>query len=338
MRKSQPGKLLPLEQTSTLSAFGTHEKRKRRNPKAESQELFLPVSGFVWFFLEEIEVINHPAFQRLGRINQLGQAYLVFRGATHKRFEHSLGAVHVVQRMLTAVSRNSDKALNRGYPLGTPLTEQEERFVRLGVLLHDIGHLAAGHTLEDELGLISPHDGDDRLNTVFNKRDFDHERPGSLGALIDALYETYVPAGLKGRISPTNIVRMLIRKPPKKRGTENYDKDSDKFADAYELLSQSSEIRLNICSNMVGNTICADLLDYLFRDWYHVGKPRTFDDRILQYMEIRSTEPTRVQEIEDNAPPSPNDKFVVCIRAKPEDSHGWRFSNPGASRMAIPTC
>jgi hypothetical protein len=42
-----------------------------------------------------------------------------------------------------------------------------------------------------------------------------------------------------------------------------------------------------MCRDIVGNTICADLLDYLHRDWYHIGKPRQFDERILQYMEIR---------------------------------------------------
>jgi hypothetical protein len=47
--------------------------------KAERQEMFLPVSGFVWFYPEEIHVINHHTFQRLSRINQLGHAYLVFR-------------------------------------------------------------------------------------------------------------------------------------------------------------------------------------------------------------------------------------------------------------------
>ena len=78
--------------------------------KADRQEFFLPVSGFVWLLRdEEVSVVDHPAFQRLGRIYQLGQAFLVYRGATHKRLEHVLGALHVVQRMIGAVSRNSEK-------------------------------------------------------------------------------------------------------------------------------------------------------------------------------------------------------------------------------------
>ncbi len=50
--------------------------------KYTRQEFFLPISGFVWLYPEEVEVVDHPAFQRLSRINQLGQSYLVFRGAT----------------------------------------------------------------------------------------------------------------------------------------------------------------------------------------------------------------------------------------------------------------
>jgi hypothetical protein len=98
--------------------------------KADRQEFFLPVNGFVWFFPEEVEIINHPAFQRLARINQLGQAYYVFRGATHKRIEHVLGVVGVVQQMISAVRVNSDKARRKGgVGLSAPLSESEERFV-----------------------------------------------------------------------------------------------------------------------------------------------------------------------------------------------------------------
>ena len=82
--------------------------------KADRQEFFLPVTGFAWFYPEEVDVINHPAFQRLARINQLGQAHLVFRGATHKRIEHVLGAVCIAQRMISAVQFNAEKAKAKG--------------------------------------------------------------------------------------------------------------------------------------------------------------------------------------------------------------------------------
>lgn len=95
----------------------------RSSRKADRHEFFLPISGFVWLFPEEVSIVNHPAFQRLGRIYQLGQAYVVFRGATHKRMEHVLGALNVVQRMIAAVQTNSDKILGENN-WAPPLSEQ----------------------------------------------------------------------------------------------------------------------------------------------------------------------------------------------------------------------
>jgi hypothetical protein len=53
-------------------------------------------------------------------------------------------------------------------------------------------------------------------------------------------------------------------------------------------LASSGAFRIGVCRDIIGNTICADLLDYLHRDWLHLGKPRYFDNRLLEYMEIRN--------------------------------------------------
>jgi len=272
--------------------------------KADRQEFFLPVSGFVWLFPEEVEVVDHPAFQRLGRIYQLGQAYLVYRGATHKRLEHVLGALRIVQRMMDAVARNSEK--NDGVDRAPALSEGEERFVRLGTLLHDIGHVAAGHTVEDELNLIPKHDGDERLDLIFNGAEWLDHKGRTLGALIDAEFRRYVPKELaKKGMSPSTIVRLLIRKAP--------DPEKDDHRDAVDLLKSSASIRLEVCRDMIGDTICADLLDYIHRDWYHVGKPRPFDDRLLQYMEIHRGVPGGQPGRRDAS-----DKFVISLGNRPK--------------------
>lgn len=80
-------------------------------------------------------------------------------------------------------------------------------------------------------------------------------------------------------MTASQICRILIRK-PLKPGQE------DKLKIPYDHLSASLELRLNLCSNIIGNTICADLLDYLYRDWYHIGIIRSVDERIYQYMEV----------------------------------------------------
>jgi HD superfamily phosphohydrolase len=289
--------------------------------KARRQELFLPVNGFVWFHPEEIRVINHPAFQRLAKINQLGQAHLVFPGATHKRMEHVLGAVGVAQRMISAVKLNSEKAEyeQRDVPPAdqdwrASLSEAEERFIRLGALLHDIGHLAAGHTLEDELGLFGKHDEDERLDYVFG----DSKKYGTpnwncgvpiptLSELIDRLYRQFLPDDLKLEISPSRLVRLLIRKPPRE-GTEGQYREEQK------ALAQSAQLRLEVCTNMIGNTICADLLDYIARDWYHVGRVYPPEDRIFQYMEVRNPNATAPDVARgSDARRHSSDKFVLAL-------------------------
>ncbi len=241
----------------------------------DDQEFFIPIHDFIRFNEEEIQVINHPAFQRLGKIYQLGQANLVFRGATHKRIEHTMGTVWIAQKIANALRASYNRCQKKGLgdrtrcPYASPLSLTEIRFVRLAALLHDIGHLPAGHTLEDELGLLEPHDADQRLNLVFRKTDWiPGEESSRLGELVDTLYSKYIAPG-NPTVTPQSIVRRLISK-------------DEKVAD-----NTVAGIRVGVCRDIVGNTICADLLDYLHRDWYHIGKPRFFDRRLFEYMEIR---------------------------------------------------
>lgn len=274
--------------------------------KGNRQEIYIPLSGFVWLYPEEVAVMDHPAFQRLSRIYQLGQTYLVYRGATHKRFEHSLGTVHVIQRMIDALQNTHDKALHQKLPTAAMLTVSEQRFVRLGALLHDIGHLPAGHTIEDELCLAGKHDHDERLDGIFvGKFDpTDYDGP-TLEALIDSSYKSLVPVSLN--VPASELVRLLIRKPPA-------DADADQHSAAAQALKESPDIRMNICRDMIGNTICADILDYIYRDWYHIGKPRPFDERILQYLELRGS----TKNLAGKPEPSPADKIVVSLGRRPK--------------------
>ncbi len=91
------------------------------------------------------EVVDTPAFQRLRYVRQLGHAFLVYPGATHSRFEHALGAYGLARRVL-AMLRESHHA--------DGLTERDALFIRLGALLHDVGHYPFSHALE-ESGLTS---------------------------------------------------------------------------------------------------------------------------------------------------------------------------------------
>jgi hypothetical protein len=279
--------------------------------KAERQEMFIPVSGFVWLYPEEVKVINHPVFQRLGRIYQLGQTYLLYRGATHKRLEHSIGTMHMVQKMIDAVSHTCEKyKIKNSQSIGASIQNAEERFIRLGALLHDIGHVAFGHTVEDELFLINKHDSDERLNLLLRDENkvWRDTSGNTLGELIDKEYLKYIPDDLASKeVTSSQIVRLLIRKHP--------DREKDEFIKTLKLLEESSSLRLNICRDMIGNTICADILDYIHRDWYHIGKQKPIDERILQYMEIHTETKNSFGQVPE---PDKKDQFVVSLGKRPK--------------------
>ena len=97
-----------------------------------------PVLGFITIPNELIyELVQHPLFQRLTRIKQLGLASVVYPGAQHTRFQHSLGAMHLV---CEAVKQLRLK--------GHVITAAEENAVLVAMLLHDIGHGPFSHVLE----------------------------------------------------------------------------------------------------------------------------------------------------------------------------------------------
>jgi HD superfamily phosphohydrolase len=243
---------------------------KLTSARADS-EFFIPIHGFVWLSDEEKAVVDHPAFQRLGCVHQLGHAHMIYRGATHTRFEHSVGSVHMAQEIIDAVRRNhlrlADKRTEHlRYRPDRSLSDLEVVFTRLAALLHDIGHIPFGHTLEDELQLFKAHDSLDRINLVLDKIQWHGEEVESLRTIIDRHYRKHVH---NLSTSPSQILISLIQK------TESSD-----------LSESNGPIRIQVCRDIVGNTICADLYDYLHRDWYHIGKVMYFEKRLFQYFEL----------------------------------------------------
>ena len=100
-----------------------------------------PVFGFLSIPNDLVyDVLQHPYVQRLNRIRQLGLSYLVYPGAMHSRFGHSLGAMHLMQEAIRSL-RLKD----------VPITEEEETAAMIAILLHDIGHGPFSHVLEHTL-------------------------------------------------------------------------------------------------------------------------------------------------------------------------------------------
>ncbi len=97
-----------------------------------------PVYGLINIPSEIVyDIIEHRYFQRLRRIKQLGLTDYVYPGAVHTRFQHTLGAVHLINSAINTLRSKDVK-----------ITEEEEEAVSLAILLHDIGHAPFSHTLE----------------------------------------------------------------------------------------------------------------------------------------------------------------------------------------------
>ncbi|MFP4060682.1 MAG: HD domain-containing protein [Bacteroidales bacterium] len=100
-----------------------------------------PVYGFITINSQLLfDLIEHPVFQRLRRIRQLGLTNFVYPGANHTRFQHALGAVYLM-----------DQAINIIRSKGHPVTPEEEEAVKIAILLHDIGHGPFSHALEHSI-------------------------------------------------------------------------------------------------------------------------------------------------------------------------------------------
>ena len=100
-----------------------------------------PVHGFIAIPNElTFDIIEHPFFQRLRRIRQLGLTPLVYPGALHTRFQHALGAMHLMGMAVDTLRQK-----------GNEITQSEEDAVGIAILMHDIGHGPFSHSLENSI-------------------------------------------------------------------------------------------------------------------------------------------------------------------------------------------
>jgi len=114
-----------------------------------------PIHGFITVEGRELDVLDTPLFQRLRRIHQLAMARLVYPGALHTRFDHTLGVLHVAGRLCSQLAVDS----------------HHTKLIRLSALLHDIGHGPFSHVSESILTQISG----DALAKKAGKHDKIHE-------------------------------------------------------------------------------------------------------------------------------------------------------------------
>lgn len=246
-----PALAVQLQQEGRMASA---EESHRPNPylKDDRQKVqTVRSTGAVYLYGPELDIVDTPEFQRLSGIKQLGTSYFVFRGAVHTRFEHSLGTLQQAQNIIDAVRKDPRE--------GRTVDDRGQRLARLGALLHDLPHIPFGHTLEDEFDLLTRHDENQpRLNALL--------KDSAIGSILrealgDDEYEL--------------LLYVLDAVPPGKAEPE------DKDERLVERLGEYAYV-----ADIVANTVCADVLDYIVRDLSACGMPVAIGDRFLDFFAI----------------------------------------------------
>jgi len=201
----------------------------------------LPVNG------AELSLIDHPVFQRLRNIKQLGFADLAFPGATHTRYSHSLGAMAIATRIYDRVFQ----------PLRLPerVHQRFRQAVRLAMLLHDVGHAPLSHTTEmcmppvGELGL-GRFAGSDVSRRATHE---DYTLKCVLdSSLAERMHELFAPLG----IVTTDVAELILG--------STFAQQSTRFR--YSGIDYAPVLR-----QIVSSEVDADRMDYLQRDSFYSG-------------------------------------------------------------------
>lgn len=206
---------------------------KRRHEVRDAVHVFISFDG------DERAIIDSPPFQRLRHVHQLALTYLVYPGAVHKRFEHSLGVMELAGRIFDTVTRE-DKVTDavREILPGDKALPYWRATLRMAALCHDMGHLPFSHAAEDEL---LP-DG------------WDHERVTR--EIVRSSQLRAVWDGMRPRPEPDDVVKLALgpRKVEKLR--------LDLSFDPWQAI---------LAEIIVGDVFGADRMDYLLRDSLHAG-------------------------------------------------------------------
>src|SRR6266568_9653988 len=229
----------------------------------------IAVSGGVPITELEREIVDTPDFQRLRGIRQLGLAHLVYPTALHTRFDHSLGTLEMAIRMIRGIRENAHSS-----PAESTITEEQVALARLYALLHDITHIPFGHSIEDELQLLTRHDENEKRIIRF------------LGADSEI-----------GKI----IIRYL--------GGEFLEKLLKIYRWDGNPESRQFPPDEVFVHDLVSNTVCADLLDYLLRDnlFCNLGVALTY--HFIKFLYLRDDE---------------NGQRRVFVRLWKDDARGGR--------------
>ena len=201
-----------------------------------------PVHGSIAIHDAEIEILEHPFFQRLRNIKQLGFSEYVFPGATHTRYLHSIGVMNVSTLVFNSLFKDQT----------SPEVQRLRESLRLGCLLHDIGHAPLSHSTESVMPMVS----ELKLPKQFQKED---RQASHEDYTIKSITDSSFTQSFKGvirefGIDPNAIAELVIGE------TSDPSYFTIKGINYFPLLHQ-----------LVSSEMDCDRMDYLLRDSYFCG-------------------------------------------------------------------
>jgi len=215
-------------------------------------------------------VVDHPHFQRMRRVKQLSLTYLVFPGATHTRFEHSLGVFENTTRYIIALLTDP-----RDDYLRTHATRAELESLLLAALLHDIGHYPFAHLMEDLYGEIADHE--ELILPILN---------GEAQKRFASLAEE----------NADNSLGEVIMNRWELDGLDDISYFAHGACCGREYTSEEKRHK-DLLRSVLCGPVDSDKMDYLYRDSIHCGVPygRFIDrDRFFQALTVDNTRYDRI--------------------------------------------
>lgn len=207
-----------------------------------------PVHGSINILDEEIPIIRADFFQRLRNIKQLGFSELVFPGATHTRFLHSIGVMHVGSLAFDKLFKDK---------LTHPRAARLKETVKLACLLHDIGHAPLSHSTESVMPMLS----ELKINKRFlSKKDQENDRQAThedytIKAIVDSSFsESFKLVEEEFGVDKNCVADLIVGH------TEDVGYFTMDGVNYFTLLSQ-----------LVSSELDCDRMDYLLRDSYFCG-------------------------------------------------------------------
>ncbi len=215
--------------------------------RKRTHEIRDPIHTFIRVDSDEREAVDSRAVQRLRHIQQLGMSHLVYPGATHRRFEHSLGVMELAGRVFDVITRPENvrhESVRQMVPADDEL-RYWRRALRMAALFHDVGHLPFSHAAEREL-LPSG---------------WDHER--LTAEIIRSPEMVKVWEAMTPPLRWLDIMKLAVG--PKKCSS---------YVKGGALPAEGGEFTLwhtILAEVIVGDAFGVDRMDYLLRDSYHAG-------------------------------------------------------------------